>query len=131
VWVVKASETEPLLKCRNAKDDVRTGAEKRLWDESEGYLFTALAASGVKRARARSWLLHGTGEPVVLESSPGWWGGESFPSGGNREGQSIGPGHRGGPSRSSGETSVMEVERRRRVIRVSVACQPEMGGARG
>ena len=103
MWVVKASETEPLLKCRNAVDDIRTGVGKWSRDEPEGYLSTALAVSGMKRARARSWLLHGTGEPVVLESSPGWWGGESFPSGGNREGQSIGPGHRGGPSRSSDE----------------------------
>ena len=40
----------------------------RSWDKSGGYLFTASAASGVKRARARFRLLHGTGEPVVLES---------------------------------------------------------------
>jgi hypothetical protein len=40
----------------------------RSWDEPGGYLLTAPAASGVKRARARSRLLHGTGEPVVLES---------------------------------------------------------------
>jgi hypothetical protein len=39
----------------------------RSWDKPEGYLFTAPAASGVKRARARSRLLFGTGEPVVLE----------------------------------------------------------------
>ena len=40
----------------------------RSWDKPGGYLFTAPAASGVKRARARFRLLHGTGEPVVLES---------------------------------------------------------------
>ncbi len=40
----------------------------RSWDKPGGDLLTAPAASGVKRARARSRLLHGTGEPVVLES---------------------------------------------------------------
>jgi adenylosuccinate synthase len=58
----------------------------RSWDKPGGYLFTAPAASGVKRARARFRLLHGTGEPVVLESS---WrnarGGGSSSSGRNRE----------------------------------------------
>jgi hypothetical protein len=43
----------------------------RSWDKPGGYLFTAPAASGVKRARARFRLLHGTGEPVVLESRRG------------------------------------------------------------
>lgn len=40
----------------------------RLWDWSGGYLFTAPVASGMKRARARSRLWYGTGEPVVLGS---------------------------------------------------------------
>ena len=40
----------------------------RSWDKPGGDLLTAPAASGVKRARARSRLLFGTGEPVVLES---------------------------------------------------------------
>jgi hypothetical protein len=61
----------------------------RSWDKLGGYLFTAPAASGVKRARARFRLLHGTGEPVVLESP---WrnarGGGSSSSGRNRERQS-------------------------------------------
>ena len=117
VWIVKASETEPLLKCRNAGEGVKTGMGKRFRDESEGYLSTALAASGMKRARARFRLLHGTGEPVVLESPvAGGWGGGRSPSGRNREELSTGPGHRGGPSRSSGEAPVMGVERRGRVI---------------
>ena len=40
----------------------------RSWDKPGGDLLTAPAASGVKRARARFRLLHGTGEPVALES---------------------------------------------------------------
>lgn len=110
VWIVKASDPEPLLKCRNAKDDIRTGMQKRFRDKPEGYLFTALAVSGMKRARARSRLLHGTGEPVVLESPPCGWGEGSSSSSRNRERQSTGPEHRGRSSRSSGEASVMGVE---------------------
>jgi hypothetical protein len=45
------------------------------------------------------------------------WGGGSTPSGRNREEQSTGPEHRGGPSRSSGEVPVMGTERRGRIIR--------------
>jgi hypothetical protein len=100
----------------------------RSWDEPGRYLFTAPAASGVKRARARSRLLHGTGEPVVLESL--CWqarGGGRPSSGRNRKRQSTGPGHGGGPSRSSDEAPVMGVERRGRAIRGSVTSQPVTG----
>lgn len=100
----------------------------RSWDKPEGDLFTVPAASGVKRARARSRLLRGTGEPVVLESPCGnAWGGGSSSSGRNRERQSTGPGHGGGPSRSSDEAAVMAVERRGRAIRRAVTSQPEDG----
>jgi hypothetical protein len=51
----------------------------RSWDKPGGYLFTAPAASGVKRARARFRLLRGTGEPVVLESPCGMRGVEGVP----------------------------------------------------
>jgi hypothetical protein len=100
----------------------------RSWDEPGGYLLTAPAASGVKRARARSRLLRGTGEPVVLES-PCWQvrGGGSSSSGRNRERQSTGPGHGGGPSCSSDEAPVMGVERRGRAARGSVTSQPVTG----
>ena len=101
----------------------------RSWDEPGGYLFTAPVASGVKRARARSRLLHGTGEPVVLGSLCRMArGGGRSSSGRNRERLSTGPGHGGGPSRSSGEAAVMAVERRGRAIRREFASQPETGG---
>jgi hypothetical protein len=100
----------------------------RSWDKPGRYLFTAPAASGVKRARARFRLLHGTGEPVVLESlcQKAQGGGRSS-SGRNRERQSTGPGHGGGPSRSSDEAAVMAAERRGRTIRRKFTSQPETG----
>ena len=100
----------------------------RSWDKPGGDLLTAPAASGVKRARARSRLLRGTGEPVVLESPcPDGRGGGSSSSGRNRERQSTGPGHGGGPSRSSDEAAVMAAEQRGRAIRGSITSQPETG----
>jgi hypothetical protein len=101
----------------------------RSWDKPGGDLLTAPAASGVKGARARSRLLCGTGEPVVLESPcRKARGGGSSSSGRNRERQSTGPGHGGGPSRSSDEAAVMAVERRGRTIRREFTSQPETGG---
>ena len=100
----------------------------RSWDKPGGDLLIAPAASGVKRARARFRLLHGTGEPVALESPRGnARGGGSSSSGRNRERQSTGPGHGGGPSRSSDEAAVMAVERRGRTIRREFASQPGNG----
>jgi len=100
----------------------------RSWDKPGGDLFTAPAASGVKRARARFRLLHGTGEPVVLESKRGnARGGGSTSSGRNRKRLSTGPGHGGGPSRSSDEAAVMAVERRGRTIRREFTSQPGNG----
>jgi hypothetical protein len=100
----------------------------RSWDKPGGDLLTAPAASGVKRARARFRLLHGTGEPVALESPRGnARGGGSSSSGRNRKRQSTGPGHGGGPSRSSDEAAVMAAERRGRAIRREFTSQPGDG----
>ena len=99
----------------------------RSWEEPGGYLSTAPAASGVKRARARFRLLHGTGEPVALESPWNARGGGSSSSGRNRERQSTGPGNGGGPSRSSDEAAVMAAERRGRAIRREFTSQPGDG----
>src|SRR5207245_789554 len=100
-------------------------------DELGGNLSTGPAVSGMKRARARSRLLHGTGEPVVpgVGLQTGLTVGRT-PSGRNREGQSTDPEHRGGPSRSSAEAAVTVVERRGRIIRVLLAGQPRGGRSR-
>ena len=47
----EASASELLMRCRNEKDDVKTGGLTIFQDESEGNLFTAWAASGIKVAR--------------------------------------------------------------------------------
>ena len=46
----ETSASEPLMTCRKRRDDVRTRGESLIWDESEGYLFTAQSASGTKAA---------------------------------------------------------------------------------
>ena len=44
------------------------------------------------------------------------------------QGESTKAEHRDGPSCSSDETSVMEVERRRWLVQFESSCQPGMGG---
>ena len=45
--------------------DIETGALMLSWDKPEGYLFTALAVSGMKVARARFRRRCGTWEPLA------------------------------------------------------------------
>jgi hypothetical protein len=114
---MKANESEPPLTCRNELDDIKTRLATLAWDESGGSLSTAQTVSGMEVARAWVRLLHGTWEPVVPRDGrplvfnrwPAGYG--RSPSGRNREDQSTDAGHRGGPSGSSGEGSVMGLER--------------------
>ena len=90
-------------------NDVKTGVESLSRDQCWGDPLTASMASGMKVARARSWLGQGTWEPVASmpREEPKWR---------SHEGQSTDAGHRGGTTRSSDEGSVMGLERRGRVI---------------
>jgi hypothetical protein len=69
VWITKANASEPLMKCRKVVNDIKTRAKLGSWDESGGCLLTGQTVSGMKVARAWSWLLCGTWEPVA----PWWW----------------------------------------------------------
>ena len=62
---MKASESEPQMKCRNALDDIKSGECSFSRDESGGCLFIDQVVSGMHAARAWVRLLHGTWEPVV------------------------------------------------------------------
>ena len=86
-------------------DDVKTGEESLPRDQRWGDPLTASVASGIKVARVRSWLEHGTWEPVASmpREKPKWK---------PHEGQSTDAGHRGGWARSSDEVPVMGMERR-------------------
>src|SRR4051794_22063321 len=81
---------------------------------------TASVASGIKVARARSWLERGTWEPVasMLREEPKWK---------PHEGQSTDAGHRGGWARSSVEVPVMGMERRGPITRFRRRVNPAMG----
>jgi hypothetical protein len=61
----KANASEPLMTCRKLLIDIETEAEAVSWDEPGGSLLTAQAVSGMKAARVRVGLLHGTWEPVA------------------------------------------------------------------
>jgi len=97
-------------------------------DQSDGAgLYAAVAASGLKAARARIRLGHGTLEPVVPMQ-------REKPKRGHREGESTDAGHRGGATRSSAEGPVTGPERRGRVIQFSVnrsTVANAAGGAHG
>ena len=89
-------------------------------------------------ARAWSGLLCGTGEPVALFGRPasgavvacGWSSESENPKQQICEGESSCAGHRGGPSRSSGEGPVIGLERRGRVVWAGLAVnRGDVGGA--
>jgi hypothetical protein len=113
------------MRCRKRIDGIETGVELLPRDEPGGCLLIGQVVSGMKVARAWSWLSCGTGEPVVPRpraTSGARCGPQSLaegraPSSGNCEGLSTDAGHRGGPSRSSAEGPVMGLERRGRVVR--------------
>ena len=65
VWITKASASEPLMKCRKRIDGIKTGVESFPRDEPGGSLLTGQVVPGMKVARAWSWLLCGTWEPVA------------------------------------------------------------------
>jgi hypothetical protein len=50
VRIKETSESEPLMRCRNSRDDVKTGVLTGLQDKPRGSLFIAWVASGIKAA---------------------------------------------------------------------------------
>lgn len=126
------------MSCRNAIDDIKTGAWSLFRDKSGGCLFIGQMVSGMYAARAWVGLLHGTWEPVVpwddqlvvfdLRSVVSG----RVPSGRNCEARTLVAGHRGGPSGSSVEGPVMGLERSGRTIQMrSVVNHVCVGGANG
>jgi len=135
---MKASASEPRMKCRNTEDDIETRHSLHAWDEPGGHLSTAQAVSGIYAAPARVRLLHGTWEPVVSRE-PGSWSQDLRPAiPGKAPSRSAGKErdpdarHRGGPSGSSDEGPVIGPERSGRAIRAQVPVNHEaVGGAGG
>ena len=121
----KTNESEPLMKCRNTKDGVRTGGSRTLRDKFRGRPVYCLSgvrhADGVSPYQASVRNL-GTCRPDVK--------GE-IQTGSTCEDESTDAGHRGGMIRSSDEALVMRVERRGHAVRAESAGQPAMGGAGG
>jgi hypothetical protein len=135
---LKANESEPQMTCRNALDDIESGSVILTRDEPGGCLFIDQVVSGMYAARAWVRLLHGTWEPVVLRDGQlvacglRLAGYGRSPSGRSREGESTDAGHRGGPSGSSGEGSVMGLERSGRAVQARLLVNHEVvGGANG
>ena len=129
----------PPLKCRKRMDDVRNRG--RVVAPGAAWRVPADWPGGCPAwmvARAWSGLSCGTREPVAPMGRPasgaalscGRSSGARTPSSGNCEGESSEAGHRGGPTRSSGEGPVMGLERRGRVVLAGLAAnRPWVGGA--
>jgi hypothetical protein len=64
------------MKRRKAPIDIKTGLDALARDEFGGYLLTARMVSGVKVARAWSWVPHGTCETdsIPCLAGLGWLG---------------------------------------------------------
>lgn len=135
---MKANESEPQMKCRNALDDIKSGQCSLSRDEPGGCLFIGQVVSGMHAARAWVRLLHGTWEPVVS------WDGQLVVcdlrlighgrnlSGRIREDKSTDARHRGGPSGSSVEGPVMGLERSGRAVQGRLLVNHDVvGGANG
>ena len=125
VWITKASESEPPMKCRKRIDDIRNRgrvvAPGAAWREPADW---PGGCPAWMVARAWSGLWCGTREPVApmgrLASGASiglrlivW---SENPKQQICEGESSDAGHRGGPDRSSDEGPVMGPERRERVV---------------
>ena len=108
------------MTCRKRRNDVKTGVESLPRDQRWGDPLTASVASGIKVARVRSWLEHGTWEPVASmpREEPKWK---------PHEGQSTDARHRGGWARSSEEVPVMGMERRGPITQLRRGVNPAMG----
>ena len=120
---MEPNASEPLMRCRKRRNDVKTGGKSLLRDQVGGYLLTARSASGIKAAGTRSGLLRGTWEPVVLMT-------RETRKRQNRERLSTNAAHRDGVASSSDEGPVMGPERRGHLNRCGRLGQPESGGPR-
>jgi hypothetical protein len=131
---MKANESKPLMTCRNALDDIKTGYVSLSRDEPGECLLIDQVVSGMEAARAWVRLLDRTWEPVVLRDDQLVASGlrlavsGKVSSGRNREGRTPVVGHRDGPSRSSDEGPVMGLERRGRAIQTTLLGNHEAVG---
>jgi hypothetical protein len=114
------------MTCRRPLCDIKNGSAHLTRDEPGGSLCIGQVVSGMEVARAWVGLLRGRWEPVVpRDGQPVAYGLRlagygRIPSGRNREDKSTDVGHRGGPSGSSDEGSVMGLERSGRIIQTGL-----------
>lgn len=92
-----------------ALDDIKIGEVMLPRDEPTGNLFTGWAVSGIEMARARFGLLCGTAGTCVVML-------RETVKRSNLKTQSTEAQRRGGPTRSSVEGSVMDLEPRSRIV---------------
>jgi hypothetical protein len=123
----KASESEPLLTCRDVGMTSKPGRPTAVRDEPGGCPPIGQAVSGMKAARARSAAsARNLGRQASTPPGPAtarWSGLGERERARRRKPSALSTvaASAGGPARSSGEAAVIVVERRGRLIRANVA----------
>jgi hypothetical protein len=118
-------------------DDIETEVESLPRDEPGGSLLTGQVVSGIRGGASVVWALVWNSGTCRPDGAAGQWCGLGLrlvvwsenPKQQICEGESSDAGHRGGPSRISGEGPVMGLERRGRVVLASF--QANRGDAEG
>ncbi len=114
---VKTNASEPLKKGRNLFQTRSKPGTNWVSGSSAGEdLFATGTASGLEAESARNRLRHGTLEPVVPMPRESCKRGDRESESTEVRAERSSAGHRDGTARSSDEASVMDVERRGRVI---------------
>ena len=97
------------LSVESALDDIKTGEVMLLRDKSIGNLLTGWTVSGIEMARTRFGLLCGTARTCVVMP-------RETAKRSHLKAQSTDAQRRGGPTRSSVEGSVMDLEPRSQIV---------------
>ena len=135
---MKANESEPQMKCRNALDDIESGeCSFPVMSLVGACLLTRWCPACMRRERGSGSCmergnLSSRGTVSQWSVTCGWSDKGRTPSGRNREDKSTYAGHRGGPSGSSVEGPVMGLERSGRAVQArSLVNHEVVGGANG
>ena len=120
-------------------DDIETEVESLPRDEPGGCLLTGQVVSGIRGGASVGWALVWNSGTCRPDGAAGQWSSvvlrpvvwSENPKQLICEGESSDAGHRGGPTRSSDEGPVMGLERRGRVVLVSLAVNRGNAGGAG
>jgi hypothetical protein len=131
---MKANESEPQMKCRNASDDIKSGeCSLPVMGLVGACLLARWCPACMRRERGSGSCmergnLSSRGTVGQWSMTCGWLDKGRIPSGRNREDKRTDARHRGGPSGSSDEGPVMGLERSGRAVQTRLSVNHEVCG---